>query len=484
MKIILKRKIPVKSYETIMELAINSDEHRFYLRVLELAQESGFINQKMVNEKLLFRNADNVMGKRVLELLDKLGFIEGKFHFNYNLSSIGQLLRARYYNKNKSSTDYELLEILQDAGYVKITESNNGNYSFERTEEGDSFFDNEFPKQSISEKEERVFELLKMKGILEINESKKATHSINLRYMLTSIGNHTVSIGIVRIPEEGFFVINTTEDPLISEKIIGYSRSISNSSNEFQKYSRNNNDKNKQENKIATPKLIKNLQDELRKSPKIIKLIAQNYEEIQINKIGDEVSSIKPRLNVFISLKISMYGNVEMTLKSKNKEFIVKNDLDLKFDYVLEKLLDEKFKDIEFISREPMLLVAYDELKSSEKNSFIRSILIKKPEIEDYGIFDDVYLSNLKIAPKTVEDAKLWTNWIIEDQIKYYVDESEYTKIRSECANKFQDNFQPDEIISMLPCFEDFVHTLSNQRENSPHKYWFVTAPQFLTTKR
>lgn len=486
MEIILKRKIPVKSYETIMELAINSDEHRFYLRVLELAQESGFIDQKMVNEKLLFRNADNVMGKRVLELLDRLGFIEGS-QFNYNLSSNGQAFRQKNYHnrRDKSSKDYELLKILQDTGYINITGSSNGNYSFEGTQEGNLFFDTELPRQPTSEKKERVFKSLEMKGILEINDTKKATHSINLRYMLTNVGKNAVNIGIVKIPEEGYFVINTTEDPLISEIIIGYNRSTGTSSKDFIHYSNNhNNYKNKHESKTDNPKWMKNLQDELRKKPKIIKLIAQNYEEIQINKIGDEVSFIKSRLNVFISLKIPMHGNVVMTLKSGKNEFIVKHDLGIKFDHVLKELLDEKLKDVEFISDEPTLFVAYDELKSSEKNSFIRSILIEKPEIEGYGVFDNVYLSNLKIAPKTVEDAKLWTNWIIEDQIKYYVDESEYTKIRSECANKFQDNFQPDEIISMLPCFEDFVHTLSNQRENSPHKYWFVTAPQFLTTKR
>lgn len=88
MNIELKRKVDVKSYETIMEIAIGNKRDDI-LAVLELDIDSQ-INPMLVNEKLLFRPETSAHGGRVLEVIESYGLIEKIHSNNYNLTDAGE----------------------------------------------------------------------------------------------------------------------------------------------------------------------------------------------------------------------------------------------------------------------------------------------------------------------------------------------------------------------------------------------------------
>lgn len=488
MDIILTRNIQVKSYQALMKLGLASNEHKFYIRVLELAHEAGYINQRIINEKLLFRNAEHVMGKRILELLERLELIERIETFSYETTRNWINLRAIFFRNYQRQEDYDVLKLLQSVGYYETV--NPGKYldKFQGTEAGRFFFEGDWPREAKSQEEETFFEKLVKLGFLVRTEAKNVQKLLNFNYKLTDNGKYTIDEGIVRIPEEGYFTIHTTEDTLISERIIGYDRPADDISTEFNEVTKKNkNPMEKQHDNFVSPAWVKSLQKEIFKKPPIIRLVAQNFDEIQVYGIGDKLLATKTRFIVSISLKASVYGNIELKMrssKSENKEITIKHSLNLKYKNVLASLLKEAYEDIIFINNEPTLLVTYNELKQTEKNSFLKRIFIEKPKIEMYGEFNDCYLNNLRISPKTVEDAALWVKWLIEEQIRYYLDESEYIKIRNECIAKFQERFQLTEIIPMVPTFEEFLHDFTNRREKNSSKYWYVAAPHFLTMRR
>jgi predicted transcriptional regulator len=470
-----------------MKLGLTSNEHQFYIRVLEIAQETGSLTQKMINEKLLFRNADHVMGKRILEILEKLDLIQGKERFSYDISNKGRIARSTYYHVNRSSEDIHLLKLLENTGLLKINGNKGSKYYFEKTKEGDDFFNSKWPRVAKSDEEESILETFSLYDLFVKIGAKKVRQSPTVIYKLTDTGKYILDSGIVRIPEEGYFIIHTTEDPLVPERIIGYDRPKSNSSREFQEVrGKGIDEKGKHESKIASPKWVTDLQKELQQKPKNIKLVAQNYEDIQIYEIGDELSISKAKLNPSITLNVPLYGNLELILnipKSQNKDFIVQHTLNLGYHEILADILKGSNSDIMFLSDEPTFLATYSDLKPIEKITFRKKIEIKKPAISGYGEFDDVYL-NMLITPKIVEDAVLWINWLVEEQVDHYVDEKEYLKIINKCVDSFKERFEPEMIIQMLSTFEDFMHNIADHRHENPRKYWYVTTPQILTIRR
>lgn len=106
MEIILKRNIDVKSYDALATIGVESEKHAFLLRALELAHEQELvysnIDHRMINEKLIMRPAEHVMGKRILELLLNDGFIEAvnntvnddKNRKEYRITELGETMVA------------------------------------------------------------------------------------------------------------------------------------------------------------------------------------------------------------------------------------------------------------------------------------------------------------------------------------------------------------------------------------------------------
>jgi DNA-binding PadR family transcriptional regulator len=500
MDVILKRGINVESYEALMDVGRFKDEYKFLLPVLALSEEGG-ITDDLVNTRLFGVSEDDPRGRRLLEtmvgyrLIEKKGLKgvstnEHSDHIGYRFTERGQLIRERLQQGQYSGFHEELLQelsrlqILQRTtyGFLELRVE----YSLDHL--GKKIFLSiggnlpELPQDVASE----LVEL----GILEPlrNQSRSSATSY---YELTETGRRALQEGQVPVPEKGVYVLTGTTDPLFVEPVIACrpkegGREIGQEFDRIAQLSRN-----KGKSQGVGKKQKKNIPvwlDELRRAtPRVLTLAAQDRELIQIIGIDENINQVQPGDKISVNLRFSLRPTPEMAVirsdRKKERKTVVETAFDLTLMDVMRCLFREKQYDFVECGNAPALLVAYEEVMGnpSEINRMLRTTTVHAPEIQGFGRFDDVIVSDLPLLPRTLEDAGNWARDCVINGITTYTDETSYNQLCDREVVRFSERFAPDQVKSRLPTYQEMVTIVKERRETDPNKYWFATAPMLLS---
>ncbi|MBP2133977.1 hypothetical protein J2128_001943 [Methanomicrobium sp. W14] len=523
MEIKLERNISVKSYEAIMEIASFNKDYDFLLPVLKLEEEGG-ITAEQINTKLLNKIPNHIMGKRLLDRIEQYKLIEKgsslikkesdrieqnslSEYLTYYLSSRGErllnLLKGKNFWDTYYDVDEDLLKSLFEMGLLNPALVGAGSCS--KTKKCESLLLHSWPYTPKDKEENQIFISLESMGFLEKNEQNSSNISFDYNknqdynYTLTEIGRKALEIGKIPIPEKGLFVIYTTEDSLFREKMIACEPKSENKRKDFKekssKYSQNDNQKNNTQ-KSKNPEWLKQIIKSLQNSPKIIELDAQNREEIQLINIEGEVNNSEQIKKISINLILSSKQSPQMEVytstsdKRKNPTKEIKSlcqpVINLSLLEILKKMVAEHASDIIEFENEPALLIKFSEIKNnpSEINSGKKSLKIKSPAIEGFGTFNDVSIQNIKILPKTLEDAISWSNYLISSSINYYIDRDSYNALCEKVIQRFKERFEHHELMNGVHSYDELKSEIIEAKDKNRQKYWYFTAPEILTFKR
>jgi hypothetical protein len=389
-KITLKRKVPVTSYEAIMDVGEPRDRDEI-LALLELAQENGRINKQIINEKFLFRPENAPYGERILKMLEHYGLVEPD----------------RPSMAWSGATDYRL----------------------------------------------------------------------------TAIGHNTLVNKRVMIPERGYYVLHTTEDPVFKEFIIGREKNEESTKEEYEYTLRKyyNRERDPSSQAIEKPPRLKAYEEGA-----IVRLAANGNDEVQINHIEDTI--YKSNANIKVDITVTLEPDSEPTVKTTTAKYgeVALDDHGFKmgFDEALKELVGED--EIKFFNNTLHLLVSYDDLNIREKLSMVKESVPNNHIFKDYGRFDDATITGLPIMPKTLEDAAKWARWLLLNNIRYYVDEPAYEEAKKQASEQFKPIYQPTEVQAGIPSYYKLLEKMREDRDGFEEQgfkklYWYMNAPRDLS---
>lgn len=499
--VILKRRINIESYEALMDVGRFKDEYKFLLPVLALSDEGG-ITDELVNTRLFDASEDDPRGKRLLEvmvgcrLIEKTGSEgvstnEHSDHIGYRFTERGQLVReslqrGQYGGLHEGLLlDLSRLHILQriTRGFLAMSVEHSLDHL------GEEIFMSvggnlpELPQDVASE-------LVRL-GIIEpqLNQSRSSATSY---YEPTETGRWALQEGQVPVPEKGVFILTGTTDPLFAEPVIACrpKEGGKETRQEFDRIVQSSRNGGKSPDKSQRQEGNTSAWfDELRKAtPKVLTLAAQNCEPIQITDIDEKISPVQPEGRISVHLRLSLGSTPEMAVirsdGKKERKTVAETAFNLTLMDLMKCLFRERQYDFVECGNAPALLVSYEEVKDnpSEINSMRRTAAVRAPEIQGFGRFDDVTVSDLPLLPQTLEDAGNWVRDCLINGITTYTDETSYSQICDREAARFSERFDPDRVKSRLPTYQEMRVIVKERRETDPDKYWFVTVPALLTS--
>ena len=281
-------------------------------------------------------------------------------------------------------------------------------------------------------------------------------------------GREALTDNKVFLNENGAYEFWVTFDPLLKQTILNI-KTIS-------VYKKDNVDILKVIEEV--PNWIKYLEN------KKVELLNKNKDVVKINHFLPHIEQLRNNLKASIHFDIAPQDHL---VESK---LVVTGDLrknlseipQYSFEEVWSSLLGSESNKWDPIKS--VLLCKFDEVK--ENNSRLNFAIDKtfpSPIILELGKFDDVIVKNISVKPVNENEANKWANWILEQEIKDYIDEDFYLKLCNNIAAKPQFSDFEISFISQKELAKKYIIREANGQLKFLEKFWFLQTPLDLKIK-
>lgn len=88
------------------------------------------------------------------------------------------------------------------------------------------------------------------------------------------------------------------------------------------------------------------------------------------------------------------------------------------------------------------LRVGFDETIASERESLVRGVSLKRPDIVSLGIFDATTVEGIALRARSAQDATRWAEWRLRERVRYYATTEHFGKWTAEAVEPFAE-FDP-----------------------------------------
>lgn len=336
----------------------------------------------------------------------------------------------------------------------------------------------------------RILVSLEQFRLLEKTGNNSGTDRDDIeKYNLTESGRWAIEHEQIMIPQKGMYLLYTTEDPLFPSHILSYEEQPDRVSDEFEatkerviRDSKNRTD-SRENTKPRHPDWLGKIIDALKKDSKIFDLPAQKNQEIHLINIEGEVFESPKTKSVRVRLVVGEdpSSNTLEVQSGKDETHTNHHPFTLSVLDVLKQIIQKEKNNLKKTDSGIQLRVSFGETDAQERKNFARTLTISSPTIEKFGTFDTTKIEHLPIFPRTKSDAIEWAHWLIVEEIQYFLTEDGYQDLVSDVLGHFSSEYDETDLKKKLPDFEKIKQELTDRREEFPIKYWYVTAPEFLT---
>lgn len=213
---------------------------------------------------------------------------------------------------------------------------------------------------------------------------------------------------------------------------------------------------------ISVPEWLKNVE-----SSKNIKLFNEDKKDIRIQKIEDKIEPISIE-----ELEIQIRISDDLKLLELGGTFNDEREITFfpNIRSVWEQILKDKYQKWDW--DDESLKLKYSETSVGEKKSFTKIYNFSDPIIEKFGKFESVDIK-LKIKPESDEEATLWANWLLENQIQEFMFPQIFKNYKNRISSMFQ-GFKI-ELRPVKEILKDFMSKMS--LDEISNDFWFIQAP-------
>ena len=295
-------------------------------------------------------------------------------------------------------------------------------------------------------------------------------------FKLTEIGKESLNASKVFLKEEYCYLLWITRDFLYPEKFLDIKSLEFNEKEMRLNYFINQNESKDGNQIIHTPEDIQNFKGK-------IFTLSNLKDKIVIYNIDEKLKKLElkeyPNLRVYLEIK-DILENPFISINLSgflNKKIEIIPDIEIAELWL--SLLGNLSRFWNPIKK--ALKVNFSDLSNSEKRIFQKFIKINSPEIPNLGKFDSTMINDIRIIPKSKDDAQTWAEWLMVERITKYISKKQYEVIKKEIQKLFDDF----EII--FPTVSELAKKILISNENKekifPQKYWFLQTPLDLNTK-
>lgn len=262
---------------------------------------------------------------------------------------------------------------------------------------------------------------------------------VNEKWELTADGKKSLETEMIFVPERGAYRIWVAADPFLPSRIV-YKEAIQEDDNinkiqfeselkpEFKKAN------------VSLPQEILDLKDAE------ISLLGNTREFIKIIEIhgkGRKVS-LDEDDKLVIKLQIDSSENYPKVIASGDLGNLnvfsneLQTDFGLSWEFVWKNLLGTDYTKWEPLKKQ--LKVNFDDLNDKEKYSFLSVKSFEKPQLQNFGHFDNAKVENIPIISLDLTQAQKWFDWLIMNtEPKSYCNKKNFDKFITFIRGKFKD---------------------------------------------
>jgi hypothetical protein len=322
----------------------------------------------------------------------------------------------------------------------------------------------------------RLIALLEEWGLIEKENG--------IYYKLSEAGRSAIESedNKVPMPEKGYYLVYTADDPLLNESILDYEAIDKSASESEHRDMREDRKKGSEKREYADPNII-NKPQRLRKYNNGLKvpILCQGNIPIHIYKIDDKLSLSNKKINATIVIRLE-YGlrTVVLVRRDGSKEDNIIIDAAFNEDFIdFLKWLIHSDKIVE-INGEPTLLVPFKGLDINEIKHFKKQLHIKGLNHPVYGAFDDLSLS-MSIFPSSLNDSVSWADKLLMNSISDFITREVFEEMKVQVCSRFEHLYNADIIRNKMLTFERAVVESTKTKSEGSMLYWYLVAPQDLT---
>ena len=362
-----------------------------------------------------------------------------------------------------------------------------------------------WPRIPETEDESEMFRKFLHLGLVHVNNASIAKQSVHNNveceaseavYILTETGRIALAEGWVPIPEKGVYIIHGTSDPVLSNPVISCQPETANQAIETERpYNR----KNRHSPASKKPPRVDyswlaTLKERIASGPLVLNIPHNSNDPLQIISIDPSVEPSNTTVNatLFLTLEYQKDPIVRISTAGTSKkngttsEWIsVEHKFNLDFEEVVRSIFSNRIDDIYKDDDGFTLLVPFNDAKTKLAILTNRRMdyRVDAPEIESYGPFEGLTIQNLRVAPRTLRDARAWAEWCFHDKIQYHITGENYERLRQECAGMWEPRFSEEEIIDAIPAYENAIRICERGEMEDRTLFWYLMTPYLLTMK-
>lgn len=119
------------------------------------------------------------------------------------------------------------------------------------------------------------------------------------------------------------------------------------------------------------------------------------------------------------------------------------------------------------------LQVGFDETEEPERESLVRTVTFRSPEIGDLGRFKETSVQGVALRPRTARDAEEWATWRLQARVRDYATTARYERWAEEAMGPFEE-FAPS-----VPSREQLAEDLWDDWGERPSAAaWYLAAAE------
>jgi hypothetical protein len=289
---------------------------------------------------------------------------------------------------------------------------------------------------------------------------------------LSEKGRDALERGQVFMPERGSYRVLCARDYLLPQVILDLKEE-----DEKPSWSPSRKEKEGADAAVRLPKWLKETEG------KIVQLLGRKGETIRVEKLEERCIPLglpggKP---LRISLALTMGGHTELSVSERFARRLPPPDLT--FEDVWPDIMGDRVDDwseeyyVEDYVEENLLLCDFDDLSDSDRRNFTTNLEITNPELPIIGKFKRTVVRNVPVAPRSLEDAQRWAEWLLVETLSGYLSDFGYEEHVGHV-----DGYFPWYSVYLPPRERkagSILEEWQSQEREEPLKpqYWYLRAP-------
>ncbi|PND37929.1 hypothetical protein C1O66_10580 [Paucibacter aquatile] len=300
--------------------------------------------------------------------------------------------------------------------------------------------------------------------LLQISEQYGLLEQENRQYRLTESGRTALDTKQVFVPERGTWTVWASDDPLLGASILRVEPWKELPAREEVRREKHDN---------APERRFRNLPRWVRDAVGVITTPLVAGAPLRIDELEAKGEEVDAETTLRAIWNVTGAGlRIDGTLGSERVNAVA-DAPEIAANAVWMQLMQAEGLWSQWDGSADALRVAFDETIAGERESLVRGIHFKRPDIESLGTFDATTVDGIALRASSHQDAARWAEWRLRARVQDYATAEQFGKWTAEAVKPFAE-FDPS-----TPARQELADSAWRERTDRPTpSTWHLVAAE------